>query len=663
MPDSEQQKPAAQTEREISRGTDVPVGFKFPLPLDPLRWLYGMLARWYWFVGLALVLTLAGFFIGLGLAQPRYSVSLQLIKKPIPAVIKAGDVGDAFRPRQLNDRSLEATLLAAEAVRNTARAQGIDPDSFKGWLDIAQLEGTDFFYLTVHSPNSAQQAIDLVQLWADEVIRYTVTIQRREAMAMSQLLQNETDELKRGLEEANKQLLAFSTEHDYLDGDKQLEAFLRSSAALELQLEDARISLATVDQQLINMRRELQAQSPISEQLRASREELAILRGRYTDANPLVKEKIYQIEYLEDKLKAQSSEQNRDDLQQYTGTPLGNQLYLEIVQLRNQKLQLEKSIQEYERLIENQKTRLQKLPRQMLRYRDILKQRDNLQRAYELLSSRLQEARIFTQNAPGYWEVFQKPGAGDVNIDPDRQKGTLLGGAGFMMGMGIAFVITLILEIRRPRMRTSLEFAIAARARPVLDLPSPPDAAAWERELSVFWLTQIVQAQREGFLLLLTTDAPEGHEAVLWEALAELARIDRTRLSVLDLSHEDSALVPPTSASLRFARWDDTSEWETWVREHLEEGPVVMRLRGRPYPAILPALEKTGQWLCLVDTLSTQPSELRRSMALYCHNLEAPDGLILVQPESRKPVARLVDRLGVALSALFKPRGAAAKPS
>ncbi|MGE9297333.1 MAG: GumC family protein [Puniceicoccales bacterium] len=625
-------------------------GFQFPIGFDPLRWIYALVIRIYWPVALALVLAIAGYIAGSMFNSETYSVSLQLIKKPIPSVIKTGELGDAFRPRQLNDRSLRSTLLAYEAIYKTATALGLDPNELRRSVDIDQLEGTDFFYITVHNDYSGEEAIEIVQLWADEIIHYTIALQRRESLAMRELLEEESNDLSRELEDINQRLLTFSTDNDFLDGDKQLEASLSAISGMELALEDARILLSSKTEQLRSLTQELQALSPISDQLKSAREELAQLRGRYTDANPLVKEKLYEIEYLVTKQK-EEAENPGDDLRNFTGTPLGNQLYLEIVQARNQRLQLEQQVKEYERLLELQRGKLQNMPRKILRYSELLQQRDQLRGAYDMLNSRLQEARIFAENAPGYWEVFQSPTTADVNVTVNKQMALLLGLAGFAGGAGLGLLISLILEFRHPSPDFPLAYAIAGKALPALELPAN-DTPSWRAGLNAFWLTDLIRLQRDGYLAIITSHAQPDMETPFWQSLFQLAETDDTPIKVLDLSQNPGDL---GAAPGQLVHWRELEDWRAWARKHLQEGPVLLRLNGDPYPAIIPILEQVGHWLCLVDD-HCKPGKLKSDLRLYTNTLHSPDGLILIRKPAPNPLATGFEKAGLILGSLLRKK-------
>jgi len=625
-------------------------GFHFPLGFDPMRWVYALLKRAYWPIGMAALLGISGFLVGTLSKRESYSASLQLIKKPVPSVIKAGEQGDAFRPRQLNDRSLRSTLLANEAIYKTATSLGIDPEALKDSVEIEQLEGTDFFYITVHMNADAEHALKTVELWADEIIHYTIGLQRRESLAMRALLEDESNDLARELEGINQQLLNFSSDNDFLDGDKQLEASLRSLAAMELQLEDARIMQTSKQEQVKALTAELQELSPVSDQLKSAGEELAQLRGRYTDSNPLVKEKLYEIEYLEGKLKEEKANPG-DDLRRFTGTPLGNQLYLEIVQARNELLQLEQRTREYTRLLEEQRARLQHLPRQILRYSELLQNRDQVRRAYDLLNSRLQEARIFAESAPGYWEVFQSPTLGDVHLVVDQKLALLLGGAGFSGGLFLGLILSLFLEWKTPTPPFPLAYAIATKSLPDLELPAG-DHAAWRAHLNAFWLTDLIRLQRDGYLVIVTSHAALETERTFWSKLFDLAEMDETPLRVLDLSQQPRDL---GATGDQYTHWRSLDDWRSWARENLTHGPVILRLHGDPYPAIIPVLEEVGHWLCLVDE-SHSLSEIKQSLRLYTHSLQFPDGLILVRRSAQKPLAKLCEQAGLLLGSLLRKK-------
>ncbi|WOO42030.1 hypothetical protein [Rubellicoccus peritrichatus] len=625
--------------------------FGFFLPFDPLRYLYGLLARIYWPILLGIILAAIGFTVGKNIQTTHFSVSLPLLKRPVTSTIKTAEVGDSFRPREMHDSTLEATLLANEVLAGAmARAGKMGSgglQNIKSDFQVEQMDGTDFFYITAHTDESPEAALELVQAWAEEIQVYSERLQRQEAMAISRLLSREVAELRRQLEQMNKDLLAFSEEQGYYDGDKQLDAVLRSRGELELQYQNTKIELSSRTEQIARLSKELRSQSPISEQLKSGREEVALLRGRYTDENPLVKEKLYEIEFLERKL-SEVSDLPKQSLQQYTGTPLGNQLYLEILQLQNQRLELEKRVVEYERLLEVRNAEIDKLPVQMLHYADLLQRRDNLRQAYSLLNSRLQEAEIFSSSAQGYWEVFQLPGVEDIVVDTEAKKTLALAVLGLMAGVAIGLLLSFLLEFRKPRRRTALECAIAGEAEVLVALPEGNNEE-WSKELRELWLLSISKLRREGCLILVSTSSIKADREILfWKGLKHIITKDNRKLLVFNIGED--AVPSEFADSVPMERLSPESGWSEKLRDADKEHVVMLRLGSMPGERLHDILDEVGFWFYLTEASADQITVLHEHRRVLASLLHPADGVAVVTAPCSSAIARTCESLGVWLS-------------
>ena len=259
-----------------------------------------------------------------------------------------------------------------------------------------------------------------------------------------------------------------SNKNNFVDVDKQTETALSTLENTKIQLSNTRIALETKDVQIKRYREELRAQSPLEADIKKKREELTFLRGRYTDENPLVKEKLYEIEYINQQLEA-TADASVEDLKNFTGSDLGNNLYLEIIALQNERTQTEKMLKSLEQRLIEQKVLVADLPEKALRLSELKSRRDLLIDAQALLDSRRKEAAFYETKAPGYWRVFQEPDLNEVAYSSQNVKALLLGFVGFAGGLAIALLIALFWEALQPGLRTPLEAAIATGALPIFN--------------------------------------------------------------------------------------------------------------------------------------------------------------------------------------------------
>lgn len=594
-----------------SPDADAPVSasgrrFRFPLPFDPVRLLAGVLARWPWIaVGMIIFGTL-GAIVGVKMTHQSFAVSASLIKRRAPQTVQASETGQAFRPVDLNDATLLATLLASEPLDLASKRadNGIDSSWARGLVEASQLEGTDIFYITYHSPLSPEDAVTFSGIWAEEINNYTKRLQQTEARDVRAILEKEVAAMERQIVSTNQEILNFSKEKDFLGGDAQVSAVLGKLSQIELELEAARTSAAAKKQQLESLTEQISHQSPIELQIKSANEELANLRSTYTDENPLVQAKLQSIEYLNGEI-AKLKEAGNADLEAYTGTPLGNQLYLTIIGLRNELLAAESSIESLDKLRMTTAFRLTEFPAIISGYVALQKKRDSDIEGLTLMKNRLKEAEIFASGAPGYWQVFQAPDPRSIIPSSLVKKPALLGAAGAAAGAGLAILLTLLLTQRSSR-RSILECCSATQAPLICHLPTTLEENA-SAAIDHFWITHLApRLGRSGPILLWTAALDPADERRLWLMLADAASKDTGRpMQVLDLTPD--------------ALWTDAAPLEPldWLtppsRSSENASPTILRAASLPHRDARAMLTQVDHWIAVV---AGQKESLHRAIGL-----------------------------------------------
>lgn len=608
--------------------------FRFPLTVDPVRLVAGVLSRWPWLVAGMLVFGTLGTLAGIGLTHPSFTLSVSLIKRRIPHTVQTSEIGQAYRPVDLNDATLHATLLANEPLDLALQRarNGIDSGKIRTLVEAKQLEGTDIFFITYHSPVSPADAVAFSTLWAAEINAYTQRLQQSEAHEVRLILQKEVADLEQQMNATNLEILNFSKAKDYLGGEAQVAAALAKLAQIELELESARTSAVAKAEQIKTLGAQIHRQSPIELQLRTAREELANLRATYTDANPLVQSKLQSIEYLGGQIEKLNAV-GEADLDSYTGTPLGNQLYLNILTLRNEQLEASGKIQSFEKLRTTTAARIEEFPAIISAYDALQKKREALGGSLSLMSNRLKEAEIFASGAPGYWQIFQAPDARSIVPSSRVLKPALLGVLGGMLGAGVAVLLTLLCTHRSSR-RSILECCAATQAPLVACIPATLETAA-AGAVAHFWITHLAPRMHTPQHLLLWTPALEPtDERRFWALLAAAAWQDSgIALSVIDLTPD--------------ALWSDVDmpeslEWRGAEPAAPPPGPhfaaSLQRAAGLPHGEAREGLAAVDYWLTLVAGTHAslrRANHFRPLAEAYlppCHGTlgwtEAPDGRV-----------------------------------
>lgn len=497
--------------------------FRFPLPFDPVRLLAGVLSRWPWIVAGMTVAAIFGVLIGIHMTHPSYTLSVSLIKRRVPQTVQTSESGHAYRPVDLNDATLLATLLATEPLDLALKHShnGIDPEHISTLVEAKQLTGTDIFYITYNSPISPEDAVAFTTIWAAEINFYTQRLQQTEAHEVRLILQKEVTDLEAQRDATNLAILNFSKDKDYLGGDAQVSAALSKLALIELQLETARTTAAAKKEQLKNYTAQIQRQSPVESQIKTVKDELANLRATYTDANPLVQSKQQSIDYLNGQIE-QSAAKGKLDLDAYTGTPLGNQLYISILTIQNELLAATSQIESLEKLYQATLSRLAEFPAIINSYDALKKKHTAITEGLTLMSNRLKEAEIFASSAPGYWQVFQTPDSRRIIPSSLIKKPVILGVACGILGAGFSTLLTLLFSHRSLR-RSVLECCAATRAPLEACIPTTSERET-RAAIDHFWLTHLAPRLNSPCAILWWTPALDpADERRFWLMLADAA--------------------------------------------------------------------------------------------------------------------------------------------
>lgn len=545
-----------------------------------------------------------GTLVGIRITSQSFAISASLIKRRVPQTVQASEIGHAFRPVDLNDATLLATLLASEPLDLASKRanNGIDSSRVKSLIEASQLEGTDIFYITYHSPLSPEDAVTFSRIWAEEINAYTKRLQQTEARDVRAILEKEVAAMEQQIAEINLEILNFSREKDFLGGNAQVSAVLGKLSQIELELEAVRTSAAAKKQQLDGLAEQISHQSPIELQIKSANEELANLRSTYTDENPLVQAKLQSIDYLDGQI-AKLKEAGKAELDAYTGTPLGNQLYLTIIGLRNELLEAECRIKSLEKLRQATSARLADFPAIISAYEALQKRRDSYFEALSLMKNRLKEAEIFASGAPGYWQVFQAPDPRSITPSSRVMKPALLGSIGALGGAEIAVLLTLLLTYRTPR-RSILECCAATRAPLICHLPTTLEEDA-RAAIAHFWITHLAPRLDDGAPILFWTAALDpADERRLWSILSAAASEDTGKpMQVLDLTPDKLWVDGAPADSLGWSIQSSVGSGN--------EAPVVLRAASLPQRDARAMLSQVDHWIAVV---AGQKESLQRAV-------------------------------------------------
>lgn len=624
---------------EIDSDQEKKKGFAFPLPFDPLRMLAGVLTRWKFISLVSVIFGVLGIAAGIVITKPRYTLSMSLIKLRVPQTVQTSDVGQSFRPAELNDATLLATLLAS-APRDAAFQRvnnGVSTERAASVTEASQLKNTDIFYITYHSPIGPEDAVKVAGIWAEEIIEYTKRLQQAEAMSLLGILDKEVTALEARIKDANREILEFAKAEDFIGGEAQITGLMGKLAQAELAYEEAKARQDSLRAQLEELKLKIRNHSPLNLLLRAAQDQLSELRATYTDANPLVQSKLDTIAFLESQISALDKDAEQH-LEAYTGTPLGNQLYLDIMSVKSRLAEATSQVESYQKQSETASRRLSSLPSLVTRYNALCAQRDSYVSVLSLLSKRLKEAEIFASGSPGYWQIFQPPDVRNIEKSSMIKKPAVLGFAGAVLGAGLA-VLWSVMHTQRSKRRSVLECCLAADSVFIANLQHADENAG---SYFPFWVTHLAQniTDHPGRVMLWTAGLSAEDEREFWSRLALAASKDTgASLCVLDQSPDDlwiSNKIPP---QLR------------WLPDQSPDCvPDLLRARSLPERHQRGMLKELSSWYSVVGNDQESIAALRAKRHLTKVYFPACSGTVVLSKSPEHGIRRLADRAAMMMA-------------
>ena len=615
------------------------------LPFDPLRLLGGIWRRRLWLLlGTVAGLSL-GFLYGWLRSSTRYEASLRLMRQEVPSGIRASEAGDAYKPHPINN----ATLLSAAQSDNVLAhvAAKADPPVSLGLLRqnaiAREQRGTDFLQLVVSGYTSGEATVILTNLWGQELVEFTRQLQSRESREMRAYLEQQLTATNVDLARLKNEILSVSQRIGLIDAQKEIDAYLRSIADLDVRYETTRIELQTTEFRLKNLEKELTGQSAAADKLRTARAELELVRN--TDDQAAAAEKWERVRLLESVV-ARETRGKSNDLSRFAGTPLGNTIYMQLGEERARQINLTRQLAQFEQLRTTAHTKLESIPGKAAELASLLQTKTGLETASNVLFARLREARLFEEKAPGYLQIFSTATIDSVAVRPLWLKVLVFAGAGLFGGLGLSLMGAFAGEMLDRRLRTAAE-ARRLVGRPVwLRLKKNATPLEWRRGVERLWLQWIGSAGPTHALPVVWAPQPDPGEADFWQGLIFDAERLVDGIIVVDAGATPNgylAALPaittlpesigkgvyvlrldPASLSLSAAQ-----EKTAWFNRELKRMPIFLRLSG---PIMEPAatLARAGQPPLLLVPADAAPLEFwQEQITLLKITVAVPDGLVV----------------------------------
>ncbi len=525
-----------------------------PLPqtvffgFDLLRLPFGILRRWWISLPLCLLGLALGIFAGLKVFDVYATASARLITRN-PEAFAANRT--AYTPSRVQGATLLQALAAPQVAEKVADRLKWDMSAGRlaDMVNIQEVRRTDFVDIIIYGPLTTRQAAELATVWAEEAIAFTSSLQVVESTDLRHHLNEQLQNKERELQRLNSGIFALREESGVVDAEREIDAYLRSLATLNTNFESNRVDLEALGFQLAALRNEIRKHSPGFEELKAEEARLEEMAEYYTPQNPIFQDAKDRVEALRRRVNRTITAEDID-FSEFTGTYVGNALYLQILELESRQKSLLLQQQKIEALRTEARERLRDLPDLAIEAGRLMESAQAVAAARDALNNRLQEVAGFEELAPGYFRIFRLPRESEVYIGSRTNKVVFLGFFGGAAFFGLGVLIGAMREFLDDTLRTSREAASIFGTRSLAIVPAQSRLTADEEDARAqkLW-ADVISPLEQNRLRVFWCPQKHPAEKQFWHLLARAAESLDTHVLVFH---------PPSSAIVKVEAFEST---------------------------------------------------------------------------------------------------------
>lgn len=343
---------------------------------------------------------------------------------------------------------------------------------FRGRLDAKSVPGTDVLLISYESPDR-QEAKAVVDQIVDIYLENNVLVNRTEAAAAREFITQQLPKTEESLQEAEVALRNFKEKHNIVDLTEESKLLVSQIGELDNSINQVRAAKEKISSRVANLEKTLgisaeealalnavndaEAVQQVLTQLQEVKNQLAIAQGRYTDENPTVITLRNQEAKLENLLAEEAGKivgQQGISGKVFQTGDIQKNLAENLVISEVEQQELLEELNSLEQVKGSYKQRANALPELEQAQRDLERQLNVAQNAYEILLNRLQQVRIAENQNVGNAQVMSPA---IVSPNPVSTSKKLIITAGIAAG-GILYVVTaFVLELLDPSIKTSKE--------------------------------------------------------------------------------------------------------------------------------------------------------------------------------------------------------------
>jgi protein involved in polysaccharide export with SLBB domain/uncharacterized protein involved in exopolysaccharide biosynthesis len=397
------------------------------------RLLDAIVRRWHVVFIVACGAAFAGFVAGFDLAH--YTATVKLVRNASPAFTTYNYEGEVFKLRDFAVPTLIDLMKSPGLVREVAGLSEftITPEELAARSQVVMVPNTELIALSVRGKDRIQTT-QLANIYASEAIRLAQALQSNEVQSLNLALKQRLSAMDAKLTATDRELTQFQKEAGFVDLEKETPARLQRRAELENQAEKLRVQMETTDLQITNLMVEISRQSPV---LVSAQQDLDQALLRFTEEHPKVKELRSAVAAIERQI-AERGPQFTSGNTGWSNSIAGN-LYMRVVELRGQKIGLQRELEKAAAEINQMREELAGLPEKRLEYTKIKSRYQSLIANRDLLATRQQEVQLLESATVGYYRLYESAKIEDLSWSQKLNPA--------MMGVGLAVPIGLFFAV------------------------------------------------------------------------------------------------------------------------------------------------------------------------------------------------------------------------
>jgi protein involved in polysaccharide export with SLBB domain/capsular polysaccharide biosynthesis protein len=414
------------------------------LPFDPLRLVAALLRHWKWLPLAGLVLLVPALVASMWRFRDSYTVTVQLIRREVGTTIRASQLGEAFKPRQVTVATVVNVMQSPKLLAKVGSQlkPPLTARQLLGQLTIKPERDTDLITVTLKGFGSAQNTANQINLYAQEVVALTAQMQSDEAAELDRFLRGQIEQSNAELDAANKEQLDFSRTADFYDNDRETEAYLRQLSDVETRLETTRANSKSVEFRIASFERELGQQNQLALALNKARDARDALGIAYTTNNPVFKDAQDRVAALEAQfIRENAGGSNQIANFRYSENTLANDLYLRLLTLYGERETLNKDLAQVTEFWSKVQEKLKALPEKNQHHARIAARQQSLMAARDLLMGRQREAQVYKDSSPGLYRQFAKATEESVATTSRWKKTLIVSFVALVFGVGAALLL------------------------------------------------------------------------------------------------------------------------------------------------------------------------------------------------------------------------------